>query len=180
MPKVMFEGLIKGFRGKIGDLIYRLMPDGSTVVSHAPHEHKPDFSEGQLNHQNRFQQAAFYARQAAQDQPIYAELAVATTMRTTYNFGVSDWWHPPVIHRMERVEGRILVEASDDVMVTNMRVTILDNENDGSAVLESGEATRGDGNWWVFASDTHGKTIIAEAWDLPGHVTRFVAPYSSV
>jgi hypothetical protein len=33
-----------------------------------------------------------------------------------------------VIHRIERREGRILVEASDNVLETKVRVTVLDEE----------------------------------------------------
>jgi hypothetical protein len=171
MAKATFDKWFKGLRGKVGELIYRLMPDGSTVVSRAPKNDTLDFSEGQLNHQNRFRQAAFYARHAAQDQPIYAELAAATAMRTAYNFALSDWWHAPVIHCIERREGRVLIEATDNVMVAKVQVTILDEE--GQA-LEKGEATKAEGNWWEFTSNAEGKTLIAEAWDLPNHMTKFV------
>ena len=57
-------------------------------------------------------------------------------------------------------------------MVKKVRVTVLDGPEGN--VLETGEAVRGKGDWWVFASKTEGKTIVAEAWDLPGNVTRFV------
>jgi hypothetical protein len=40
--------------------------------------------------------------------------------------------------------------------------------------LEKGEATKAEGNWWEFTSNTKGKTVIAEAWDLPANVTKFV------
>ena len=39
---------------------------------------------------------------------------------------------------------------------------------------EKGDAVRGAGDWWEFISQAEGKTIVAEAWDLPGHVTRLV------
>lgn len=171
MAKATFEKWFKGLRGKVGDYIYRLMPDGRTVVSRAPHSDEFDFSEGQLNHQNKFRAAAFYARQAAREQPIYAELAAATTMRTAYNFALSDWWHAPVIHRIERRDERILVEATDNVLVAKVQVTILDEQG---TPLEKGEATKAEGDWWEFTSNTDGKTLIAEAWDLPNNVTKFV------
>lgn len=86
-------------------------------------------------------------------------------MKTAYNFALSDWFHAPVVHRIERRDGRILVEASDNVMVTRVQVTVLGAE---------GEAVRCEGNWWEFASQVEGGNIVAEAWDLPGHVTKFV------
>jgi hypothetical protein len=173
MPKVVFEGLIKGVRGQIGDLIYRLMPDGSTVVSRAPRKKKRKFSRKQKAHQSRFGEAAAYAREAAEEHPIYAGMAAAAPMKTAYNFAVSDWWHPPVIRRIERKDGHILVEATDNVMVARVQVSILDR---GGKTVEKGEATRREDDWWEFASasSTPGTTVIAEAWDLPGHVAKEV------
>ena len=178
MSKVLFHGSIQGFRGRIGNLIFRQMPDGTTVVTQAPPQKsrrqkerdKLKRSAGQQTHNSRFQKATWYARQAANVHSIYAELAAVTPMKTAYNFALSDWFHPPVIHRIERREGRIFVEASDNVMVTKVRVTVLDGPE--GAVLEQGEAVRGEGDWWEFASRIDGKTLMAEAWDLPGHVTQ--------
>jgi len=64
------------------------------------------------------------------------------------------------------------VEARDDVLVTKVQVTVLD---EGGQVLEKGEAIRSEGDWWEFASNARGTMIIAEAWDVPGHVGRLVA-----
>ena len=52
-----------------------------------------------------------------------------------------------------------------------MQVTILDEE--GKA-LEKGEATQAEGNWWEITSNTKGKTVRAEAWDLADNVAKFV------
>jgi hypothetical protein len=82
-----------------------------------------------------------------------------------------DWFHPPQIGCLAQEEGFLLVEATDDVLVTRVQITILDDEG---CVLEAGQAVRNDGDWWEFASPVHGKTIIAEAWDLPGNVTKLV------
>jgi hypothetical protein len=50
-------------------------------------------------------------------------------------------------------------------MLTKVQVMVLDEEG---KVLEKGEAIKGDGNLWEFASNTEGKTIMTEAWYLPG------------
>jgi hypothetical protein len=171
MTKVDFNPTNKGWRGKMGKLIFRLLPNGTAVVSRAPGNKKDMFSKKQLNHQERFQQASCYASRASKDNPIYAERAATMPMITAYNLALSDWFRAPVIHRIERREGRILVEASDNVTVTKVRVTILD---DDGTILETGEAMRGEANWWEFASDIQGKTVVAQAWDLPGHVTKSV------
>src|SRR6476646_4293671 len=100
--KALFNQALKGWSGRIGDLIYRQMPDGSTVVNCAPDHEDLKFSENQIAHQKKFGKATAYAVQAAREFPIYAELAAASTMRTAYNFALSDWWHAPVIHHIER------------------------------------------------------------------------------
>jgi hypothetical protein len=125
----------------------------------------------QKAHNSRFWEAVDYAK-AARIKPLYVELAAVTPMKTAYNLALGDWWEPPVIQRVERREGRVLVEATDNIMVSRVRVSILD---EAGQRLEAGEGTRGEGDCWEFASDAWGKTVIAEAWDLPGHMTRFVA-----
>jgi hypothetical protein len=163
--------LIKAFRGAIGGLVFRKMPDGSVVVSRSPDFSRRNFSQAQTDHQRRFKEASRYARFAAKTQPIYAERARGT-LKTAYNLALSDWFNPPLIHQIEWSDGQIRVEARDDVLVTKVQVTVLD---EGGQVLEKGEATRSDGDWWEFPSHTRGTMIIAEAWDLPGHVGRLIS-----
>ena len=172
MAKVITNELIKGLRGAIAGMVFRPMPDGTTWVSSAPHYGRRKFSKGQKDHQQRFQEAASYARGAARVQPIYAELAKGT-MKTAYNIALSDWFNPPVIHQVQRRDGRILVKASDNVMVTKVVITVLDEQ--GQA-LEKGDGIRQEApstgsGWWEYVPNTAGKTVSAEAWDLAGNKT---------
>ena len=179
MPKVFYNGSIANFRGRIGNLIFRQLPDGTTVVSEAPPKEtgrrkkraKEKRSARQKEHNESVQDAAAYWRWKGKEYPIYEELAAATVMRTAYNFFISDWFHPPVIHSVERQEGRILVEATDNILVARVKVTVLDQDG---KVLEAGDAVKGEGDWWEFASHTEGKTIRAQAWDLTDHATEMV------
>jgi hypothetical protein len=165
------DELMKALSGALGGLVFRPMPDGSVVVSTPPHygPHRK-YSQGQKDHQRRFRQAAFYARVAAKTQPIYAELA-AGTMKTPYNIALSDWFNPPIVKQIVQRGGRIFVEASDNVIVTRVQVTLLD---EAGTVLEKGEAMRGEGDLWEYASTLEGKTVMAEAWELPGHMSKLV------
>ena len=171
MAKAIMDELIKAFRGSIGGLVFRQMRNGSVVVSMRPHFHRRRFSQAQKDHQSRFKEASQYARFAAKSQPIYTERARGT-LKTAYNIALSDWFNPPVIHQIEWRDGQIRVEARDDVLVTKVQVTVLD---EGGQVLEKGEATRSNGDWWELASHTQGTMLIAEAWDLAGHVGRLVS-----
>ncbi|MFN8412586.1 MAG: hypothetical protein U0Z26_09385, partial [Anaerolineales bacterium] len=112
MAKVEKNPAIQGIHGKLGGLVFRQMPDGSTYVSGKPNFNHRTFSQGQKNHQSRFQRAVSYARVAAKSQPIYAELAKGTVM-SAYNIALSDWFNPPIIHQIECKEGVVRVEASD-------------------------------------------------------------------
>lgn len=146
--------------------------DGRTIVCVKPDFSKREFSREQLSHQQRFREAAAYARQAAKDQPIYAELA-AGTMKTAYNIALSDWFNPPVIHKVERNDAAIRVLASDNVQVASVRVTILDSEENvleqGQAALENGSSASS--GWWRYIPHQAG-TVFVEARDLAGNVVR--------
>ena len=106
-----------------------------------------------------------YAREAAKSQPIYGDRA-AGTIKSAYNFALSDWFNPPVIHTVERVGVYIRVQASDNVMVVKVQVTVLDGEG---KVVEKKEAVQMEKDWWEVELVTEGK-ILAEAWDLAGNV----------
>jgi hypothetical protein len=148
VTKVFYNGSIKNFRGRIGNLIFRQLPDGTTVVSEAPPKEtgrqkkraKEKRSTRQKEHNERCEEASAYARQA-QTQPGYVELAAATTMRTAYNFALSDRMKPPVIHRIEQRKRQIWVEAIDNIGVVRVRVTVWDEQGQ---VME-----RGDGNQYA-------------------------------
>jgi hypothetical protein len=176
MAKVTLSGSVTVFRGKIGNLIFRQMPNGTIVVSAAPPKlygrqkkrAKLKRSPKQQAHNSHFKDAVRYAK-AAQIQPFYAELAAVRPMNTAYSLALGDLLKPPVIHRIERGERCILVEASDNIMVTRVQVTLLGEDG---AALEKGAAVRREGNWWEYAAQAQGKTVIAEAWDLPGNVTK--------
>jgi len=157
--------LLENLSGSIGDLVFRQMPDGSTRVSR-----KPDFSErecspAQINQQNRLKLASAYASQA-QTQPVYVECA-RLKKKNAYNLAVADWFHPPVIHTIERCGGRIRVQASDDMQVAKVEVRILDPEGN---VLEQGQAEQANPLYWEYATGAQG-AVEASAWDLAGNVT---------
>lgn len=173
MAILTLNQLLEAIRGKIGGLVIRRRPDGALIISGAPHYRKGKGSPKQKAYRQHFKYTARHARGLAKVHPIYAELAAAARDKwlSPYNFALADCLKPPVIHRIERGDGCIRVEASDNVQVTKVRVTVRD---EGGTVLASGNAARGAENWWEFACQTEGKTIVAEAWDLPMNHTKFV------
>ena len=168
MAKVKRSVLMAGMSGMLGrQLVFRQMRDGRTLVSVTPDFSNRIFSPGQLTHQSRFQEAAAYARDAAKTNPIYAELSKGTT-KNAYNIAVSDWFKPPVIHGIQRLDGHICVDARDNVLVAKVCVTILDEDG---KVLEQGSARLMSGTLWEYMTSTAGQVIV-EAWDLAGNVAR--------
>ncbi len=157
MAKVTVNQLLELLQGGIGGLVFRQMPDGTIIPSGAPRPNKRKTTKKQKAHRERFRQAAKTARWLAHEHAIYAELAKGT-WKSPYNFALSDWWHAPVIHRIERRKGQIRVEATDNIKVARVRVTVRDEQG---KVLERGEATRGRGNWWKFTPQVEGGSILA-------------------
>ncbi len=169
MAKVQDNIFVRGLSGSLGDFVIRHMADGSTRVCKKPDFSNRKFSQEQKDHQSRFRQATGYARDAAKIYPIYAELAEGTT-KNAYNWALSDWFNPPVIHRVERKDGVIRVQARDNVMVTKVQVWVMNPEGE---VLEVGEASQVDSMWWEYLSDTQGM-VEAVAWDLAENKTKAV------
>jgi hypothetical protein len=160
--------LTEGISGMVGDkLVFRQMRDGRTIVCARPDFSHRVWSEEQLIHHSRFQQAAAYARVASKTNPLYAELARGTA-KNAYNIALSDWFHPPVIHSIERQDRRICVNATDNVLVDSVLITILD---EAGKTVEQGQAVQVDEAWWEYVTAMEGK-IRVEACDLAGNVVR--------
>ncbi|HEY9528506.1 MAG TPA: hypothetical protein VIR02_15550, partial [Anaerolineales bacterium] len=83
MTRVILNGTVKALRGKTGNLVFRELPDGTTVMGQGPRKKnsrqkkraRERRSPAQKAHNNRFQEATWYASQAAKTEPLYAELA---------------------------------------------------------------------------------------------------------
>ncbi len=166
MAKVKTNIVVRGISGKLGGLVFQHMPDGTTYVRKPPDFSRRKFSKGQTTHQNRFKKAIEYANEA-KTWLVYKDIAKGTG-KSAYNFALSDWFNPPVIHKIERVDGRVRVEASDNVMVTRVQVTILD---EAGKVVERREAVQAEGDWWEVELSAEGR-VVAEAWDLAGNVVK--------
>ena len=168
MAKVIDNLVTEGLSGMIGkQLVFRHLRNGKTIVTAAPNFSNRVFSEGQLAHQSRFQQAAAYAKVAAKTQPLYAELA-RQTQQPAYNIALSDWFHAPVIHTISCFPGCISVQATDNVQVTQVLITILDEQG---KILEQGNASPVEDSLWEYKASTTGD-ILVEAFDHAGNVTR--------
>jgi hypothetical protein len=169
MAKVRNNVLVRGLSGKFaGQVVFRQLRDGRTIVADMPDFSNRVLSKDQKAHHSKFKEGAAYAKQAAKSNPIYTQLAAGTT-KTAYNAALADFFHPPVIHEVERGETGLRIHASDDVLVTKVSVTVLDSDEN---VLEKGDAVQeGDSEWWVYAPQ-HAGRVLVEARDLAGNVVK--------
>jgi hypothetical protein len=150
-----------------GQLVFRTLKDGRTIVCAAPDFSNRVLSTNQKAHHSKFKAGTEYAKVAQFSEPIYAQLKEGT-MKTAYNIALADYFHPPVIHEVKREGSRLKIHASDDVLVTGVAVTAY--SADGK-ILEKGEAVQGDADWWEYTSQGTGKFLV-EARDLAGNVTK--------
>ncbi len=166
MAKVVDNILVRGLSGKLGNqVVLRRLRDGRTIVCNMPDFSHRKLSKDQKEHHKRFQAAAAYAREASRTNPIYAQLAEGT-MKNAYNVALGDWFHAPIVHRVERRGKTIRIEVTDDVRVSSVQVKILDGKG---KVVEKGEGIRKKGDWWEYMPGADGKVVV-EARDLPGNV----------
>jgi hypothetical protein len=172
MAKVRSNPIVEGLSGKLGDqLVFRHLRDGRTILCAKPDFSKRKLSTKQKAHHAKFKAGAAYARDAAQRQPIYAELA-AGTMKNAYNLALADWFHAPQIRRVDFKGGVVHIHATDNVRVAGVKVTVLSGEG---LVLEQGEAVQVDELWWSYVPQMplEGKIKLGvEAYDLAGNVTK--------
>jgi hypothetical protein len=165
MAKADLNKLVQSLRGRVGDLVFRQMPDGSIVVSSAPKKKRRSSQRQKDYRQGTFKERAQWAKWAYREYPVYAQLAADQPMLTPYNIALSDISHPPVIHRIIRRDGRIRVQASDNVSVEKVSVSVRDEHG---RLLEWLEAIHVESDWWECVPTLDGK-IAAQAWDIPGN-----------
>ncbi len=138
---------------------------------------------GQLAVQERFQFAAQYARQQMED-PAAKELytkGITESLKSARIVAVKDYLNAPKVRFIETVRYKgavgntIMVNATDDFMVTRVEIAITDSDG---TILETGEATKdmdvNNLNLWLYTATVAnpllpGTKIKAVAYDRPGN-----------
>jgi hypothetical protein len=165
MAKVNLSRYLKGLRGKVGDFVFRHMPDGSTVVSILSKKKRRSSPAQKVYRHEIFPDRIHWAKWAYKHYPIYAELAANLPMVNAYNLAIKDISHPPVIHRVLREDGLIWVNASDEISVASVKVRIHD---ENGRLVEVGNAQQTQQDWWEYTPTAAGR-ISVTAYDLPGN-----------
>ncbi|MCJ2557051.1 MAG: hypothetical protein LN415_08120 [Candidatus Thermoplasmatota archaeon] len=173
--------LLRFISGKLGGLVGRMWK-GRPYLSKAPTFPKNrKFSKMQMEHQERFQDAAAYAKGAIRDEAsagLYAVLAEKYRL-TSYNVALRDFFRAPKVREIDASSytgkrgEEIVIRAVDDVEVLRVHVIIRKN----GEVLEEGDAVREKYNktLWHYEAQKdlgiEGCLIEVQAEDRPGNVT---------
>jgi hypothetical protein len=166
MAKAKLSKLIEELHGEIDGLVFREMPDGSIVVSKVPERKKKKATPAQNAYRKgTFKERTDWAQWAYKHYPIYEELAADLPMINAYNLALKDISHPPVIYRVQWEDGRILVNAWDEIMVESVRVRIHDEQG---RLVEVGDAHQTQKDWWEYTPQAAGR-ISVTACDIPGN-----------
>ena len=171
MAKMVTNPAIQSISGRLGsDMVIRRLADGRMVICRKPDFRHRKLSPAQELHHQKFREAAFYAREAAIAQPLYAQRAAAK-MVTAYNLALADWFHPPVVQSIQFRDDFIRICATDDFLVASVDVSIFDAQG---SLVEQGPALQTGKQWWEYLPQKHpspGFRIVAAARDLAGNLT---------
>ncbi|RKD12390.1 hypothetical protein BCY91_12125 [Pelobium manganitolerans] len=168
-----------GLSGMVGGMLVFKQVNGKTVVAQRPRKSNAVPNAGQLKRQQKFKEAAIYAKSAVQN-PLYKTLyqSLAGNGKTAYNIAFADYFKPPVLSKANTsaytgLAGQTLtVQALDDVKVEAVSIEI--KQVDGT-ILESGAAALlPNGLDWQYQTTAVNATIAGTiitfiATDIPGN-----------
>jgi hypothetical protein len=94
MAKVTLHPSLKGISGRLGSLVFRLYPNGETIVSKYPDMSNVTWSPAQEQHRQRFKRAIAYAKAAMADPDVRAvyEKRTAEKDNRPFQMAVSDYF----------------------------------------------------------------------------------------
>ena len=181
MGKSKANYAITGLSGKVGKIFVYRQRGGETIVATPPVRTAPP-SPKQIQQQNKFAQAATYARNALLDPTLKADYTTEAKKRrnvSPHNKAMTDYLRPPQITNVDHsaytgdASGeKIIIEAADAFKITTMKVKITAANN---STLEEGTATQVKGKWEYTTTTTNttltGSQITLTATDRPGNTT---------
>jgi len=180
MSKMKLNGIVDSLHGKFGNVVFRNW-EGDVVMSRLPDRSSVVPTEGQTAHQQRFREAAAYAKSVFADPAAkaYYEAASENRHKPAFALAVGDFLKAPVVGAIDltgyagKSGGKIAIVATDDVGVAGVSVVIRNTVD--STVIEQGVALEEAGKWryTATADAPAGASIVVEvtASDRPGNAT---------
>ena len=179
MAKVKLNPVLEGFRGAIGDLVFKR--HGEEVIVARKPESTGQQTLAQAAVRERFKLAAVYGHTALADpatKSLYETKAKAKG-QPVFSVTIADFYNAPVVSEIDlsgytgRAGEPIRIVATDDFEVASVGVRITNTSN---AVVEEGTAARSgqNGSDWTYQSKTTlpaDETVAIEvtATDRPGN-----------
>jgi hypothetical protein len=173
--KVKLNPMFDQASGQLGEMVFRELR-GKTFVSRKPSV-TAEPTENQVEHRERFKQAAAYGKSALAD-PLTRELyeeAAKNKNIPVFAATIADFFNAPVIDAVDLSayngqEGDIVrISARDDFGVVAVRVSITGNSGE---TIESGNAVAAAGGWVYTATASVNAgtpvTVHVVATDRPG------------
>jgi len=173
MAKVTKNVIIEGLSGRVGKLVFKQYGD-KTVVCKWP-EHDPDRTPtpGEARQRSRIKEAAARAKSILETeagQAYYQAARKRLGKHSAYHTAVHDFFGKPSIEAVEQDGmGRLLIQASDNVGVREVRVAIAG----ASAAAQPLEETPCSLWEYQLEAGVSGEAITIEAEDWIGNVARW-------
>jgi hypothetical protein len=181
MPRIKKNYFFQGASGDMnGQFVYKQR--GGRLFAAAMPDVKPnrEFSADQIKVRKRFKLASLYAQGIMNDVAIKKQYQKkAEKHQSAYNVAFQDYMKAPVVESIDSaaytgiVGSKIIVEATDDFRVTEVKVGIYSSSG---SVIEEGQAVLNPMNLgqWIYTvlqanASLAGTTITAIASDLPGN-----------
>lgn len=181
MSKSSNNVVTHGLSGMVGGMLVFKQVNGKTIVAQRPRKSSKAPSADQLERQQKFKEAALYAKSIIQD-PLYKPLyeSLAGNGKSAFNIAFADYFRSPVLSNVDlsgytgAIGQTVKVQALDDVKVQSVTVQI--KQADGTT-LESGEASiLPNGLDWKYETtvtnnNLAGTLVSFTARDIPNNAT---------
>ena len=176
---INYHPTVKHMHGGMGKMVFKSR-EGQDIVAAKPDSVKQPNTPAQQEQKELFRKGVLYAKAVLAD-PVAVlpyEAKAKQLHKPVFALAVGDYLNPPVVDEVnvtgyhKHVGDAILIRAHDDIAVTGVTVSIVDNTQ---TAVESGAATYDavSGTWkYVATKDASAKTsltVTATALDLPGH-----------
>lgn len=179
MSKSKNNVVTHGLSGMVGGMLVFKQVNGKTIVAQRPRKSTKEPDEGQLARQQKFKEAAIFAKAIIQD-PLYKPLyeGLSGKGKSAYNIAFADYFKPPVLSKAVisnysgQVGDKLRVQAVDEVKVVTVKVTLIAQDQ---SIIETGNAVllpNGiDWEYTIQQSNTNlpETKIIFEATDIPSN-----------
>ncbi|TGE28178.1 hypothetical protein [Hymenobacter metallicola] len=182
MARVNNNIITQGLSGTLGGTLVFRQSGNRTIVSTAPRETDREPSPKQLAHQQRFQEAALYAKAqlATPEGKAEYEAARDENNNSAYAIAVADFMQAPDIRELDlsnyagKVGDTMRARVTDNFKVVGVTVRI--ENGDGSLVEEGPAVQQPNAVDWVFTAkkantSLEGDKITFRATDKPGNPT---------